>query len=95
MPRQQADAIAAAAKVGVGQMIYTAIPRAGDPADTGRFVDYRRATGRAVQESGLPFTILRLNMRPEILPLTGIVAPGARRSTQLCILTLQCNALKT
>jgi NAD(P)H dehydrogenase (quinone) len=75
--QQQANAITAAAKAGVGHILYTSIVRAGEPGNPGMFAPYHRDTERALAESGVPFTVLRFNMWPEMWTYTGMAANAA------------------
>lgn len=75
LPRH-ARAIDAAAKAGVGHVVFTSITRAGDPGHPNPLVPDYGATERLLAESGLPFTVLRFNVWVEMLTLVG-VAPRA------------------
>jgi NAD(P)H dehydrogenase (quinone) len=75
---QHRSAIAAAARAGVGHLLYTSIvnPHEGNPAAVAR--DHR-LTEDALAESGLPWTALRNNLYSEvtIMALAPAVASGA------------------
>lgn len=73
---KHARAIEAAAKAGVGHVVFTSITRAGDPSHPNPLVPDYGATERLLVESGLPFTVLRFNVWIEMLTLVG-VAPRA------------------
>ncbi|MFF7446085.1 MULTISPECIES: NAD(P)H-binding protein [unclassified Streptomyces] len=75
LPRH-ARAIDAAAKAGVGHVVFTSLTRAGDPGHPNPLVPDYGATERLLAESGLPFTVLRFNVWVEMLTLVG-VAPRA------------------
>jgi NAD(P)H dehydrogenase (quinone) len=70
--RQQADAIDAAVAAGVGHVLYTSIPRAAEPGNGGTLAGYHGATERHLAASGLPFTVLRFNIWPEMFLFSGI-----------------------
>lgn len=65
----QANAISAAAKAGVGHVVYTSFTRAGEPANPVSVVPDHRLAEQALLQSGLTFTALRFNMWPEMLLL--------------------------
>ncbi|MFJ5266578.1 NAD(P)H-binding protein [Streptomyces sp. NPDC088387] len=69
-------AIEAAAKAGVGHVVFTSITRAGDPGHPNPLVPDYGTTERLLADSGLPFTVLRFNVWAEMLTLVG-VAPRA------------------
>ncbi|WP_420802584.1 NAD(P)H-binding protein [Streptomyces cavernae] len=73
---KHARAIDAAAKAGVGHVVFTSITRAGDPGHPNPLVPDYGATERMLANSGLPFTVLRFNVWVEMLTLIG-VAPRA------------------
>ncbi|MER7377952.1 NAD(P)H-binding protein [Streptomyces lanatus] len=75
LPRH-ARAIDAAAKAGVGHVVFTSLTRAGDPGHPSPLVPDYGATERLLADSGLPFTVLRFNVWVEMLTLIG-VAPRA------------------
>ncbi|MFC8202268.1 NAD(P)H-binding protein [Streptomyces sp. NPDC057298] len=73
---KHARAIEAAAKAGVGHVLFTSITRAGDPGHPNPLVPDYGATERLLAESAMPFTVLRFNVWVEMLTLVG-VAPRA------------------
>ncbi|WP_244363243.1 NAD(P)H-binding protein [Streptomyces aquilus] len=73
---KHARAIDAAAKVGVGHVVFTSLTRAGNPGHPNPLVPDYGATERLLADSGLPFTVLRFNVWVEMLTLIG-VAPRA------------------
>ncbi|MFI8529879.1 NAD(P)H-binding protein [Streptomyces aquilus] len=73
---KHARAIDAAAKAGVGHVVFTSLTRAGDPGHPSPLVPDYGATERLLADSGLPFTVLRFNIWVEMLALIG-VAPRA------------------
>lgn len=70
---RQADAVAAAVKAGVGHVIYTSVPKAAVPGNPTPLAIYHGATERVLAESGLPFTVLRFNVWPDVLDFVGIL----------------------
>jgi NAD(P)H dehydrogenase (quinone) len=68
------NAIDAAVKAGVGQVIYTSFARAGEPGQPQALIENHRETERVLAESGLTFTALRFNQWPEMWNLVGIPA---------------------
>ncbi|GAA3620606.1 SDR family oxidoreductase [Nonomuraea rosea] len=68
------NAIEAAAKAGVGQVIYTSFARAGEPGQPQALIENHRDTERLLAESGLTFTALRFNQWPEMWNLVGVPA---------------------
>ncbi|MEU4536698.1 NAD(P)H-binding protein [Streptosporangium sp. NPDC023825] len=69
-----ANAVDAAAKAGVGHVIYTSFARAGEPGQPQALIQNHRETERLLAESGLTFTALRFNQWPEMWNLVGIPA---------------------
>ncbi|KPI19087.1 hypothetical protein OK074_1551 [Actinobacteria bacterium OK074] len=65
--RLQANAFGAAAKAGVGHVVYTSFTRAGEPGNPVSVVPDHRLAEQALLQSGLTFTALRFNMWPEML----------------------------
>ncbi|MFD0684985.1 NAD(P)H-binding protein [Actinomadura fibrosa] len=65
-------AVDAAAKAGVGHVVYTSTPRAGEPGNPVPVVADHRDTERLLAESGLTFTSLRFNVWPEVLTYVGV-----------------------
>lgn len=57
--RQHTNAVRAAARAGVGHIIYTSISRAGDPGNPAAVAADHRATEAALADSGVPYTVLR------------------------------------
>ncbi len=78
---RQTNAVAAAAKAGVGHIVYTSLTRAGDSGNPVPLAGYHGATERVLAESGVPFTVLRFNIWPEALSVIGLV-PAAREHGQ-------------
>ncbi len=82
---QHRAVIEAAAKAGVGQIVYTSLLRAGDPGYRGVLAEEHRATEQALAESGLPYTVLRNGIYPEmlemLLPLAEVARTGALRTS--------------
>ncbi|RBQ16807.1 NmrA family transcriptional regulator [Spongiactinospora rosea] len=73
-PRGHVNAIEAAAKAGVGHVIYTSFTRAGEPGQPQALIRNHQETERLLTESGLTFTALRFNQWPEMWNLIGIPA---------------------
>jgi NAD(P)H dehydrogenase (quinone) len=76
---QHANAVEAAVKAGVGQVIYTSIADAGNPGHPAAIAADHRATETALAESGLAYTVLRNSMYTQLI-LTGLdvmLATGA------------------
>lgn len=71
---QHTNAIEAAAKAGVGHILYTSLVRATDPGNPAFVAADHAATERALVASGLTHTILRENIYTELLLLS---APAA------------------
>jgi NAD(P)H dehydrogenase (quinone) len=59
---QHANAIRAAVRAGVGQVVYTSITRAGDPAHPAAIAMEHHLSETALALSGLTYTVLRNNM---------------------------------
>lgn len=72
--RQHTNAIQAAAKAGVGQVLYTSIIRATDPANPAAVARDHGPTEQALTGSGLTYTVLRENIFTDLLLLS---APNA------------------
>lgn len=72
--RQHTNAIQAAAKAGVGQVIYTSLVRTTDPRNPAFVTADHAGTEQALVESGLRYTMLRENIYAEQLLVS---APGA------------------
>ncbi|MER5781812.1 NAD(P)H-binding protein [Streptomyces mobaraensis] len=77
---QHAAAIEAAAAAGARQLVYTSLVRAGEPGNPSLLAPEHRETERVLAESGVPFTVLRHNIYPDMLhllaPLREAVATG-------------------
>ncbi|MEV0391369.1 NAD(P)H-binding protein [Nonomuraea sp. NPDC050643] len=73
-PRGHVNAIEAAAKAGVGRLVYTSFTRAGDPGQPQALIQNHKETERLLAESGLTFTALRFNQWPEMWNLVGVPA---------------------
>ncbi|MFC7386878.1 NAD(P)H-binding protein [Sphaerisporangium rhizosphaerae] len=71
---KHARAIDAAAKAGVGHVIFTSLTRAGDPGHPNPLIPDYAATERMLAGSGVPFTVLRFNIWTEMLTLVGIAS---------------------
>ena len=69
---KHANALDAAAKAGVGHVLYTSVARAGEPGNPVQVVSDHRDTERLLASSGLTFTALRFNVWPEMLTYLGI-----------------------
>jgi NAD(P)H dehydrogenase (quinone) len=69
--RLQANAINAAAKAGVGHIVYTSFSRAGEPGNPVSIVPDHRLAEQALISGGVPFTALRFNMWPSMLLMMG------------------------
>ncbi|MFD9702987.1 NAD(P)H-binding protein [Lentzea sp. NPDC059081] len=73
-------AFEAAAKAGAGHLLYQSMVRAGEPGHPLSLMPEHGATERALAESGVPFTVVRLNVEPDVLlmtlPLAEAVASG-------------------
>ncbi|MEV4578714.1 NAD(P)H-binding protein [Nonomuraea jabiensis] len=74
VPGGHVNAIEAAAKAGVGQVIYTSFTRAGEPGQPQALIQNHKETERLLAESGLTFTALRFNQWPEMWNLVGVPA---------------------
>lgn len=72
--RQHTNAVQAAAKAGVGQVIYTSIVRATDPGNPAVVAGDHAATEQALDESGLSYIALRENIYTDMQLLS---APAA------------------
>lgn len=77
-PPGHAHAITAAAKAGVGQIIYTSFTRAGEPGQPHPLIVNHRETERMLVESGLTFTALRFNQWPEMWTYAGVAQAAVR-----------------
>jgi NAD(P)H dehydrogenase (quinone) len=77
-PPGHAHAIAAAAKAGVGHVIYTSFARAGEPGQPHPLIVNHRETERMLAESGLAFTALRFNQWPEMWTYAGVAQAAVR-----------------
>lgn len=64
---QHTNAIQAAAKAGVGHVIYTSVVHATDPDNPSPVAQEHGATERALVDSGLPYTVLRANWYTDVL----------------------------
>jgi NAD(P)H dehydrogenase (quinone) len=64
---QHANAVQAAAKAGVGHVIYTSVVHATDPDNPSPVAGDHAATERALADSGLTRTILRVNWYTDLL----------------------------
>ncbi|MEU1820821.1 SDR family oxidoreductase [Streptomyces abikoensis] len=78
--QQHTNAINAAAKAGVGHVLYTSLTRADEPGNPLVLVPEHRETERVLAQSGLEFTVLRNNIYPDMLlmlaPLNEAVRTG-------------------
>jgi NAD(P)H dehydrogenase (quinone) len=70
---RQTNAVEAAVKAGVEHIVYTSIPKATDPGNPVPLAKYHGATERLIAETGVPFTMLRFNIWPDVLDHLGIV----------------------
>lgn len=74
------NAFDAAVKAGAGHVLYQSMVRAGEPGHPLSLMPEHGATERALAEAGVPFTVVRLNVEPDVLlmtlPLTEAVATG-------------------
>jgi NAD(P)H dehydrogenase (quinone) len=66
--------VEAAAKAGVGHVVFTSLTRAADPGRPNPLVPDYGATERLLAESGTPFTVLRFNIWVEMLTLVGVAS---------------------
>jgi NAD(P)H dehydrogenase (quinone) len=75
--RQHRAAVEAAAKAGVGRIIYTSMPKP-EPGSPVPFAPDHYETEQAIERSGIPFTILRVNWYDEnaFMWLPAVLAPG-------------------
>lgn len=73
-PRGHVNAIEAAAKAGVGHVIYTSFARAGEPGQPQALIQNHKETEQLLAESGVTFTALRFNQWPEMWNLVGVPA---------------------
>lgn len=71
--RQHTNAVRAAARAGVGHVIYTSISRADDPRNPAAVAADHRATELALADSGVPYTVLRNNLYAQLI-LMGLEA---------------------
>jgi NAD(P)H dehydrogenase (quinone) len=76
--RQHTSAIQAAAKAGVGQVLYTSFVRTTDPRNPTFVAPDHAGTEQALVESGLAYTVLRENVYVDLqlFSLPGAVAAG-------------------
>jgi NAD(P)H dehydrogenase (quinone) len=65
--RQHTEAVRAAARAGVGHIIYTSISQADDPDNPAAVAADHRATELALAESGVPYTVLRNYVYTQLL----------------------------
>ncbi|HUQ54777.1 NAD(P)H-binding protein [Lentzea sp.] len=74
------NAFDAAVKAGAGHVLYQSMVRAGEPGHPLSLMPEHGATERVLAESGVPFTVVRLNVEPDVLlmtlPLAEAVATG-------------------
>lgn len=77
-PPGHRHALEAAAKAGVGHLIYTSFTRAGEPGQPHPLIVNHGETERMLAESGLTFTALRFNQWPEMWTYTGIAQAAVR-----------------
>lgn len=82
--RQHTNAIQAAAKAGVGHVIYTSFVRTTEPGNPAFVARDHGATEQALVESGLTYTMLRENIYADILLLSApaAVAQGVLASNE-------------
>lgn len=82
---QHANAIKAAQQAGAGGLLYTSMIRAGDPGNTSPILFEHRETEHLLQDSGLPFTVLRngvyMDMLALLLPLRTALDTGVLPGT--------------
>jgi NAD(P)H dehydrogenase (quinone) len=69
--RQHANAVRAAVEAGVGHVLYTSIPRAGDPTHPAAVAAEHRASEDLLAASGLTYTMLRNSTYTQLI-LMGI-----------------------
>jgi NAD(P)H dehydrogenase (quinone) len=76
--RQHTSAIEAAAKAGVGHVLYTSFVRTTEPGNPAFVAADHAGTERALVDSGLPYTVLRENiyLDLQLFSLPGAVAAG-------------------
>jgi NAD(P)H dehydrogenase (quinone) len=72
--RQHTNAVRAAARAGVGHIIYISISRADDPGNPAAMAADHRATELALADSGVPYTVLRNNLYTQLI-LVGLDIP--------------------
>ena len=65
--RQHGAAVDAAARAGAGLLVYTSMLRAGEPGNVNPVLPEHRETERLLAESGMPYTVLRNAIYPEML----------------------------
>ncbi|WP_258018329.1 NAD(P)H-binding protein [Streptomyces noursei] len=65
--QQHGNAFDAAVRAGVGQLLYTSLARAGESGNPLVPAPEHRATERLLARSGVPFTVLRNNIYPDVL----------------------------
>lgn len=79
----QANAVAAAATAGISHLVYTSFTRAGEPGNPVSVVPEHRETERLIADSGLPSTVLRFNMWPQMLLMLGTATGAVAKGTLL------------
>jgi NAD(P)H dehydrogenase (quinone) len=75
------NAFQAAAKAGARHVLYTSMVRAGEPGNPSAVMPEHGGTERALAESGLPFTVLRHNVEPDVMMMTLPLAEAVRTGT--------------